>query len=53
MELTDSLPSLLIETDASLQGHHRRLCIARTVKQLGPGGQRRAERELLESRHHS
>ncbi len=53
MELTDSLTSLLIETDASLKGYHRRLCIARTVKQLDPGGQRRAERELLESRHHS
>ena len=46
MELTDSLKSLLIETAASLKGHHRRLFIARTVKQLGPGGQRRAEREL-------
>ena len=46
MELTDSLKSLLIETAASLKGHHRRLFIARTVKQLGLGGQRRAEREL-------
>ena len=46
MELTDSLKSLLIETAASLKGHHRRLFIARTVKQLGPGSQRRAEREL-------
>ena len=46
MELTDSLKSLLIETAASLKGHHRRLFIACTVKQLGPGGQRRAEREL-------
>ena len=46
MELTDSLKSLLIETAASLKGHHRRLFITRTVKQLGPGGQRRAEREL-------
>ena len=36
MELTDSLKSLLIETAASLKGHHRRLFIARTVKQLGP-----------------
>ena len=46
MELTDSLKSLLIETAASLKGHHRRLFIARTVKQLGPSGQHRAEREL-------
>ena len=46
MELTDSLKSLLIDTATSLKGHHRRLFIARTVQQLGPGGQRRAEREL-------
>ncbi len=31
MELMDSLTSLLIETDASLKGHHQRLCITRTV----------------------
>ena len=28
MELTDSLKSLLIETAASLKGHHRRLEVA-------------------------
>ena len=46
MELTDSLKSLFIETAKSLKGSARRLFMARTVKELGPGGQRRAEREL-------
>ena len=46
MELTDSLKTLLIETAQSLQGSARRLCMARTVKELGPGGQQRAAREL-------
>lgn len=46
MELTDSLKTLFIETATSLKGSSRRLFMARTVKNLGPGGQRRAEREL-------
>ncbi len=46
MDLTDSLKSLFIETAKSLKGSARRLFMARTVKELGPGGQRRAEREL-------
>ena len=46
MDLTDSLKSLFTETAKSLKGSARRLFIARTVKELGPGGQRRAEREL-------
>ena len=50
MELTDSLKALLIETAKSLKSHARRLFMARTVKELGPGGQRRAERELNWSR---
>lgn len=50
MELTDSLKSLLRETAKSLKGHARRLFMARTVKELGPGGQRRAEREFGWSR---
>jgi hypothetical protein len=50
MELTDSLKSFLLETAKSLKGHARRLFMARTVKELGPGGQRRAERELGWSR---
>lgn len=46
MDLTDSLKSLFIETAKSLKGSARRLFLARTVQELGPGGQRRAEREL-------
>ena len=46
MELTDSLKALFIETAKALQGSARRLFMARTVKELGAGGQRRAEREL-------
>src|SRR5262250_233069 len=46
MELTDSLKILFIETAKALKGGARRLFMARTVKELGPGGQRRAEREL-------
>jgi len=46
MELTTSLKSLFIETAKSLKGSARRLFMARTVKELGAGGQRRAEREL-------
>ena len=46
MDLTDSLKSLFIETAKSLKGSARRLFMARTVRELGAGGQRRAEREL-------
>ena len=46
MELTDSLKALLAETARALKGGARRVFMARTVKELGPGGQRRAEREL-------
>jgi hypothetical protein len=46
MDLTDSLKELFIETANALRGSARRLFMARTVKQLGPGGQRRAERDL-------
>lgn len=46
MELTDSLKALFIDTAKTLQGSARRLFMARTVQELGPGGQRRAEREL-------
>jgi hypothetical protein len=46
MELTDSLKTLFMETAQSLTGSARRLFMARTVKELGPGGQRCAEREL-------
>jgi hypothetical protein len=46
MDLTDTLKSLFIETAKTLTGSARRLFMARTVKELGAGGQRRAEREL-------
>ena len=46
MELTDSLMALLIETAETLRGSERRRFMARTVQELGPGGQRRADREL-------
>lgn len=46
MELTDSLKALFIDTAKTLKGSARRLFMARTVQELGPGGQRRAERDL-------
>ena len=50
MELTDSLKALFMETARSLKGSARRLFMARTVQELGPGGQRHAERPLGWSR---
>ncbi len=50
MELTDSCKGLFIETARALKGSARRVFMARTVAELGPGGQRRAERELGWSR---
>src|SRR6266540_4811227 len=46
MELTDSLKTLFIDTATTLKGSERRRFMARTVQELAPGGQRRAEREL-------
>lgn len=46
MELPDSLKALFIETAKTLKGSARRHFMARTVQELGPGGQRWAEREL-------
>jgi hypothetical protein len=46
MELTETRKTWLIETAKALKGSDRRLFMARTVKELGQGGQRRAEREL-------
>lgn len=46
MELTDSLRALFRATAAALTGSARRVFMARTVAELGPGGQRRAAREL-------
>ncbi len=50
MELTEELRGVCIETGRRLKGSDRRLFMARIVRQLGPGGQRRAERELGWSR---
>src|SRR6266446_5844564 len=50
MELTDALKAWFIETARSLKGSARRLFMARTVKALGSGGPRRAERALGWSR---
>ncbi len=46
MELNDNLKSFFIETANMLKGSIRRLFMARTVQQLGEGGQRLAQREL-------
>lgn len=46
MELTDELKTLFVETAKTLKGFERRRFQAQTVKALGPGGQRLAEREL-------
>ena len=46
MELTESLKALFSATAGTLTGNVRRVFMARTVAELGPGGQRRAEREL-------
>lgn len=50
MELIDAVNGLLQEAAARLTGSARRRFMARTVRELGPGGQRRAERELGWSR---
>ena len=46
LELTDSIKLLLTETANNLKGHQRRRFMAQTVKELGRGGQRLAEKEL-------
>jgi hypothetical protein len=50
LELTDELKTLFIETAKSLKGLARRRFQAQTVKALGTGGQRLAERELAWNR---
>jgi hypothetical protein len=50
MELPDSLKALFIDTAKTLKGSAHRVFMARTVQELGSGGQRRAERELGWSR---
>jgi hypothetical protein len=51
MLLTDAVKRHLTETARTLKGSDRRLFMARTVKLLGRGGQRRAEQELGWNRH--
>lgn len=46
MELTEPFKSLFTDTAKALKGSSRRLFMARTVQELGPGGQRQAEREF-------
>src|SRR5215211_9526475 len=46
MELTEAHKALFIAAARALTGSARRVFMARTVAELGPGGQRRAEREL-------
>lgn len=50
MELTDGFKANIIETAKALRASERRLFMARTVRSLGRGGQRRAETELGWSR---
>jgi hypothetical protein len=51
MRLTEDVKRHLAETTRTLRGSDRRLFMARTVKLLGWGGQRCAERELGWNRH--
>ena len=46
LQLTDSLKLLFRETAQQLKGSQRRQFMAKVVKELGVGGQTRAEREL-------
>ncbi len=46
MELAEEVKELLRETGKVLKGSARRVFMARTVRALGEGGQRLAEREL-------
>jgi Rhodopirellula transposase DDE domain len=46
MDLSEQVKEYLRGTAGSLRGVDRRLFMARTVRLLGPDGQRRAEREL-------
>jgi hypothetical protein len=46
MVLTDGIRRALQDGAASLKGYARRLFMARTVRDFGPGGQRFAEKEL-------
>ncbi len=45
-DLSEAFKRTLIETAQSLHGSERRMFMARTVRALGEGGQRRAEEQL-------
>ena len=46
LNLTDSLKALFVDTAQRLKGTERRQFMAQVVRELGVGGQSRAEREL-------
>ncbi len=46
LQLTDSLKSIFREIAQQLKGSERRQFMVKIVKELGVGGQTRAEREL-------
>ncbi len=46
MELTPTVATLFVETAEQLHGSDRRIFMAKTVKELGHGGQREAEQQL-------
>ena len=46
MSLTERWKALFIETAKALKGTARRVFMAKTVRALGEGGQRKAAREL-------
>ncbi|GAC1460049.1 MAG: hypothetical protein PVSMB4_19110 [Ktedonobacterales bacterium] len=50
MELTEAVKTLVHDAVQQLKGSARRVFMAKTVRELGNGGQRRAERELGWSR---
>ena len=50
MLLTERLKALFVETAKTLKGTARRVFMAKAVRALGEGGQRKAERELGWSR---
>lgn len=50
MELADAVKTLVYDAATHLKGSARRVFMAKTVRELGKGGQRRAERELGWSR---
>ncbi len=50
MELTEPIKTLLRAAAQARRGSERRRFLGRTVQELGPGGQRQAERELGWSR---